>query len=135
MWRVAWLRVLRLSNPLVRLVLESSAHPVLSGRLLLVTYRGHRSGKEFRIPLRYAETPAGELVALAVRPGRKDWWRSFAPAGPATLTVRGARTAAEGVLALGERRETARAAYLCRYPRSAKVTGDAAIVVFTLGDG
>jgi hypothetical protein len=134
-WRVAWLRVLRLSNPLVRLVLESSAHPLLSGRLLLLTYRGHRSGREFRIPLRYAETPAGELVALAVRPAGKDWWRSFAPAGPATLVVRRASRAAEGALAVGERRETARSVYLGRYPRSAKAIGDAAIVVFTPRDG
>jgi hypothetical protein len=127
--------VLRFSNPFVRIALESRVHSLLSGRLLLLTYRGHRSGREFRIPLRYAETPAGELVALAVRPGRKDWWRSFAPAGPATLTVRGACRAAEGALAADTRRETARAAYLDRYPRSAKVSRDAAIVVFTLTDG
>ena len=39
----------------VRAVLDSPAHRVLSGTLLVMAYRGLRSGRAFRIPLRYAE--------------------------------------------------------------------------------
>lgn len=134
-WGVAGLRVLRLANPLVRLVLESRAHRLLSGRLVLLSYRGHRSGREFRIPVRYATTPGGAFVAVAVRPRRKEWWRSFVPARPAMLTVRGERLRATGALADRDRRETALAAYLARYPRSAAVARDAAVVVFEPTDG
>ena len=135
MFGLAGLRVLRLGNPLVRLVLESRAHRLLSGRLVLLTYRGHRSGREFRIPLRYAEPLAGTVVTLAVRPERKKWWRSFAPAGPAALTLRGARVLALGALAEEDARERALAAYLARHPRSARIARDAAVVVFEGTDG
>jgi deazaflavin-dependent oxidoreductase (nitroreductase family) len=134
-WGVAGLRVLRLANPLVRVVLGSRAHGLLSGRLVLLTYRGRRSGREFRVPLRYAETDAGAVVAIAVGADRKQWWRAFRAAGPATLTLRGARIVALGRVAGGAVRETARRAYLDRYPGSARLTGDAAVVVFRAGDG
>lgn len=130
MWGAGGLRLLRLANPLVRWVLESRAHRLLSGRLVLLAYRGRSSGRELRIPLRYAETEAGALVAIAVRPDRKRWWRAFRTPGPATLTLRGARLGAVGVVAESDERATALRAYLDRYPRSARLTRDAAVVVF-----
>lgn len=130
MWGAGGLRLLRLANPLVRRVLESRAHRLLSGRLVLLAYRGRRSGRELRIPLRYAETETGALVAVAVRPDHKRWWRAFRTEAPATLTLRGARLGAIGVVADGDERAAALRAYLDRYPRSARLTRDAAVVVF-----
>lgn len=119
----------------MRVVLDSPAHRLLSGRLLVLEYRGHRSGRPFRIPVRYAEASDGSLVAVAVRPERKLWWRSFAAPGQATLTLRGGSVEARGTLAETAARETALAAYLARYPRSAALASDAAIVVFTRSPG
>jgi hypothetical protein len=135
MWSLAGLRVLRFGNPLVRLVLESRAHRLLSGRLLLLSYRGHRSGREYRIPLRYAETPDRRFVALALRPDGKAWWRSFTAPAHATLTVRGSRIRVSGELATRAGREEALDAYLARYRRSAHVAHGAAVVVFTAAGG
>lgn len=135
MWGVGGLRVLRLANPLVRLVLASRAHGLLSGRLVLLAYQGRRSGREHRIPLRYAHAPEGTIVVLAVRASRKHWWRSFSPSGPAMLTLRGARIEACGALAEGKDRADALEAYLARYPRSARAARDAAVVVFEPADG
>jgi hypothetical protein len=132
---VAALRLLRLANPFVRAVLSSRLHGALSGRLVLVAYSGRRSGRRFRIPLRYAPTADGAVVAVALRPERKQWWRAFAPAGPATLTLRGADVPADGQLATGEARAAALEAYLGRYPRSRGVAHDAAVVVFRPVDG
>lgn len=132
---VAPLRLLRLANPLVRAVLESRVHGVLSGRLVLVEYRGRRSGRTFRIPLRYAPTGDGGIASVAVRPERKQWWRAFAPEGTATLTLRGASVSARGVITAGDGRSAALEAYLTRYPRSRNVTHDAAVVVFRPVDG
>ena len=131
----AGLRILRLANPLVRRVLDSPGHRLVSGRLVLLAYRGRRSGREHRIPLRYAETEAGALVAIAVRPDRKRWWRAFRTAAPATLTVRGVRLGAVGLVAEGDERAMALGAYLGRYPRSARLTRDAAVVVFEATHG
>lgn len=124
------LRVLRLANPIVRALLRSPAHPLLSGRLLILSYQGRLSGRTFRIPLRYAETHDGRLVALAVRPERKLWWRSFVEPSLATVTLRGERREATGVVAEGVDRELALGAYLARYPRSARLAREAAVVVW-----
>jgi hypothetical protein len=128
-WGAAGLRMLRLANPVVRRVLDSRAHRLLSGRLLVLAYRGRRSGRELRIPLRYAETGDGAFVAVAVRPERKQWWRSFSSGGPATLTLRGKEVFVQGRIAVGDEREAALRAYDARYPRSRRLTRDAAVVV------
>ena len=117
------LRVLRLANPAVRAVLGSRAHPILSGTLVVVAYRGHRSGREFRIPIRYAETADGAILALAVQPDRKLWWRSFAQPARATLVVRGERRSVRGRVVDGAERRTALRAYLVRYPRATRTLG------------
>jgi hypothetical protein len=127
---VAKLRALRLANPIVRRVLESPVHGLLSARLLVLTYEGHRSGGEYRIPLGYAEAPDGRIVTLAAEPGGKKWWRSFAEPRPATLTVRGARIAAVGALAEGNAREEALALYVARHPRIGGAVDRAAVVLF-----
>jgi hypothetical protein len=129
------LRLLRLANPVVRGVLDSRAHRLLSGRLLVLEYRGRRSGRTFRIPLRYAETRDGSLVAIAVEPDRKHWWRSFGTSGLATLTLRGGSVEAHGTVAEGRAREAALDAYVARWPRSAALAAGAAIVVFAPRSG
>jgi hypothetical protein len=134
-WSIAGLRLLRLANPFVRVVLESRAHSLLSGRLVLLAYRGRRSGRPFRIPLRYAEMESGGLVAVAVRPERKQWWRAFSGANRATLRLRGAQIEARGLVVEGAARDAAIGAYLVRYPRSGRITRDAAVVVFKPGNG
>jgi hypothetical protein len=111
-------------------VLRSRAHVLLSGRLAVLEYAGRRSGTVFAIPVRYAETPDGTLVAIAVRPGRKLWWRSFAAPHDAMLELRGRRVAVVGTVADGRLRDEAATAYRARYPRSARLLGDAALVVF-----
>jgi F420H(2)-dependent quinone reductase len=125
------LRLLRLGNPVVRAVLGSRAHRLLSGRLLVLDYRGRRTGRQYRIPLRYAEIDTGELVAVAVRPERKQWWRSFAEPTPAAVLLRGTTVDVVGALASDETRAGAVARYDAANPRGARWTGDAAVVVFT----
>jgi len=134
-WGAAGLRLLRLANPLVRAVLESRAHRLVSGRLVLLAYRGRTSGHEFRIPLRYARTDAGALVAVAVRPERKLWWRTFSEGEQAILTLRGERVDVRGVVSAGGERDAALRAYVGRYPRSTRLTEHAAVVVFEPENG
>jgi hypothetical protein len=110
--------------------LRSRCHRLLSGSLLVLEYEGRTSGRTFAIPLRYAETEDGRLVALAVEPDNKRWWRSFAEPNPAVVLDRGRRHDVVGRLAAGPLREAARAAYAARYPRAAPLIEDAALVLF-----
>jgi hypothetical protein len=122
--------LLRLGNPLVMGILRSPAHRLLSGRLIILEYQGRKTGRTFAIPLRYAETETGRLVALAVGPAGKRWWRAFVEPRRAVVLHRGFRHAVVGTLAEGSLREEARAAYVARYPRSVPLVEDAALVVF-----
>lgn len=124
------LRLLRVGNPLVRAILRSPLHGLLSRRLVVLDYEGRRTGRSFAIPLRYAETADGRLVALAVEPRRKQWWRSFVEPRAAVVLHRGRRHEVVGTLAEGTARDAARESYVARYPRSARLVDDAALVVF-----
>jgi len=111
-------------------VLRSPAHGLLSGRFAVLTYEGRGSGRTFRIPVRYATLGDGRLVAIAVQPERKLWWRSFAEPREATLLLRRLPVEVAGTLVAGDVGTDARAAYAARYPRSAGLLEDAALVVF-----
>jgi hypothetical protein len=126
------LRLLRLGNPLVSGVLRSRAHRLLSGSLIVLEYQGRKTGRTFAIPLRYAEVADRLLVALAVEPAGKRWWRAFIEPRRAVVLHIGSRRVVVGTLAEGSLREEARAAYVARYPRSAPLVEDAALVVFEL---
>ena len=111
-------------------MLCSRVHALLSDTLAVLSYDGHRSGRTFHIPVRYAELGDDRLVAIAVRPERKLWWRSFAEPRDATLELRGHRVRVVGRLVEGDVRKQAAAAYASRYPHSAGLASDAALVVF-----
>ena len=96
---------------------------------------GAAPGRELCIPLRYGETETGALVAVAVRPERKQWWRTFVDGERARLTVRGRQVDVRGVVIDGGERDAALRAYLDRYPRSTRITEGAAVVVFEARDG
>jgi hypothetical protein len=122
-------RAVRLANPFVRAVLGSRAHRLLSGRLLVLGYRGRRSGRTFRIPVRYAELGDERVVVVATWPERKLWWRSFDGGADAAVTLRGSTISVHGTLECDVERERAIAAYTDAYPQAARVVRGAAVVV------
>jgi hypothetical protein len=83
------------ARPIVALILRSPLHRLLSGRVMLVIYRGRRSGREIAVPVRYIEQ-GGEIGIRVGAPDRKQWWRNFETARPATLVVRGEEISATG---------------------------------------
>jgi F420H(2)-dependent quinone reductase len=133
MWRPP-LRLLRLANPFVRAVLGSPAHRLLSGSLLVLEYRGPRSGRTFRIPLMYARE-GEQVIALASNPRGKQWWRAFRHGAPASLTVARRTIEADGHLLAGPDARRAALRYAERFPRARALVdapvAEAALVVFT----
>jgi len=74
----------------MRAILRSPMHPVLSGRLVLLTVTGRRTGRRFTFPTGYEQK--GNRVRVTVGwPERKRWWRNLREAAPVELVVRGVR--------------------------------------------
>jgi len=91
----------RLINPLVSLILTSPLHGLLSGSVLILIYRGRKSGKEYQLPVQYAQE--GTLVyILPGAPEQKTWWRNMRDGQPVRLIVRGHTLAGQAELLQGE---------------------------------
>jgi hypothetical protein len=108
-----------LVNPVVRGLLHSPAHRVLSGSVLLLAYTGRRSGVRRELPAMYAVL-AGHYVVAVGQPETKTWWRNFAGDDRSvTVTVAGRRRSCRARLldTMTEEHGSALAAYRQRYAR------------------
>lgn len=88
-------------SPLVIGILRSPLHPLLSPGLLLLSYRGRRSGRLVSIPVGYQRN-GDAITVLASRAARKQWWRNFRAPAPVELLVRGRVLHGEARLLPGE---------------------------------
>jgi hypothetical protein len=87
----------KIANPVVSLILRSRWHRWMSASVLLITYRGRKSGKEFTLPVQYVQE--GNFIYIVPgRPERKSWWRNFRALTPVRLTLRGEELSGNGVL-------------------------------------
>ena len=85
----------RIVNPVVRGVLRSPAHGLLSGHLALLTVTGRRTGRAFTFPVGYHRD--GDRVTVGVDwPERKRWWRNLSDAAPVEIWLAGVRRAGTG---------------------------------------
>jgi hypothetical protein len=76
------------ANAVVEAVLKSPLHRVMSGKLLLIRYRGQRSGTEYTLPVNYADTHHG-VVVMVGKPDTKTWWRNFTTMGQVQVLLAG----------------------------------------------
>ena len=78
----------RTGNQVVKALLRSPLHPLVSGQLALVTVTGRRSGREYTFPVGYKRD--GNVVTIPVMwPERKVWWRNLRGGAPVRLRLRG----------------------------------------------
>jgi hypothetical protein len=113
-----------IGNRLVRAVLESPAHRLLSGSTDVVRYVGRRSGRTVTTPTQYARS-GDDLVILVGHPGSKTWWRNFRDDRDLEVLVEGRWLAMTGRAVLGHDEPEAIAplldAYLARFPKAARL--------------
>src|SRR5881628_2120724 len=64
--------VVRYFNPFMRLVLGSGAHRMMSGRLMLLSFTGRRTGRSYTTPVSYVREGTNLFV-----PGRGAWWKNL----------------------------------------------------------
>jgi deazaflavin-dependent oxidoreductase (nitroreductase family) len=74
----------RLLNPLIELIPHSPAHGMLSGRLILLTFYGRKSGRRYTIPVGYARTDGTLLLGTEYR-----WWKNLRGGAPVEVRLRG----------------------------------------------
>jgi len=85
----------RTANPVVKAVLSSPLHPLLSRGLALITVTGRRSGGRYTLPVGYRQD--GDRVTINVGwPQRKDWWRNLRQGGAVEMRIRGRRRVGQG---------------------------------------
>jgi hypothetical protein len=75
-------------NPLVRLLLRSPFHGVLSDTLLLLTYTGRTSGRRYTIPVAYSRV--GDVVTVFTH---HTWWKNVERGAPVVVEVKRQRFA------------------------------------------
>lgn len=104
-------------NTFVKLLLRSPLHGLGSGGLLLITYTGHKSGRQYTVPVNYMRD---DDLLRTTSFKHRTWWRSLRGGVPVLLRLRGRDVLATATVLEDE---TAVAAdlrlYLRRFPRLA----------------
>ncbi len=87
----------RCVNPLVRALLASPLHPLLSRRLAVISVIGRRSGVRHTFPVGYRISDPGRKVLVRVgKPESKVWWRNLKAPAPVDILIRGERRSGTG---------------------------------------
>jgi len=73
-------------NPLMRMILRSPLHALMSRSLMLITYTGRKSGRVYTTPVRYLRV--GNAVQCFTSPDTQ-WWRNLRGGAEVTLTIQG----------------------------------------------
>jgi hypothetical protein len=73
-----------LVNPFMKAILRSPVHGLVSGNLLLLTFRGRKSGRLYTTPVGYTQEE-DRLYLLTARP----WWRNLGDRTPVIVVLRG----------------------------------------------
>lgn len=115
------IRILRRLRPVVVGLLGSPLHGLLSRDVLLLTYRGRRSGRPYTLPLSYVAAAGG--LYLCTRPEGSRWWKNLLGGPDVQLRHRGREVAARAVVLESGCVEARRAleAFVARNPRTGEL--------------
>ena len=65
----------RLINPITIAISKSFLHGLISANILVLNFKGVKTGKNYSIPVSYLENPEGRLSCVTDRPF--IWWRNL----------------------------------------------------------
>jgi len=117
----------RVINPLVRALLRSPAHRIMSRGVLLLTYTGRRSGRRYTLPVQYARADH-DLILWPAHHDRKRWWRNLQPPAPVQLRLAGRELHGTAQVLVDDPAQIADALtiFLARFPSARRALGVAA---------
>src|SRR5258708_8099450 len=87
---LAPLWMFKLMNPVMKALLRSPLHRLLDGTLMLLMYTGHKTGRQYTIPIGYFVWGEGELLSFS----SARWWTNLRGGVPVTLLLKGRRVQA-----------------------------------------
>ena len=73
-------------NPVMKFLLRSPVHGIMSKSIMLITFTGRKSGRQFTTPVRYIETEGTVRCFTAVE---NQWWRNLREEAAVTLRING----------------------------------------------
>jgi hypothetical protein len=77
-------RVVRYFNPMMKFVLGTPLHRLMSGHLVLLSFSGRKSGRSFTTPVSYVMEGRALLI-----PGGGAWWKNLGNGRAARVRLRG----------------------------------------------
>ena len=83
-------RLMRAINPLVRGMLRSPLRRLLGEHVLLLTYTGRISGRQYTLPVGYTRDD-DTLTVISQHSASKRWWRNLRGGARVTVDLQGAR--------------------------------------------
>jgi deazaflavin-dependent oxidoreductase (nitroreductase family) len=89
-------------NPIVRFIMRSPLHGLMSKDLMLITYQGQKSGKEYTLLVSYLEDGATVFVIPGM-PDKKVWWHNIQENTPVQILLRGKSISARASLLSAEK--------------------------------
>ena len=75
----------KIINPMMKFLLRSPFHGVLSDSLMLITFTGRKSGKRFTTPVRYIQK--GDTVRCFTA-AENQWWRNLREGARVSLLIK-----------------------------------------------
>ena len=77
-------------NPIMRWLLRSPLHGFVSKNMMLITYKGRKSGKPYTTPVNYLRIAQDQDQFLATTSSRdRVWWRSLRGSVEVTIRLQG----------------------------------------------
>ncbi len=115
--------IYRFANVAMRVLLCSPLHTFVSGKVLLLTVTGHKSGRSYAVPVSYVEDDGALVCFTSDRWG--NWWKNLRGGARGTVRLRGRQLAGIATVDNGDDENVARKlrAFLQRFPGSAQRYG------------
>lgn len=87
-------------NSIIRWILSSPIHGLMSENMMLISFKGRNSGKKYTIPVNYVRC---DSVFLVTSYRHRTWWRNLRGGALVTLHVRGQKLKGMGETITSER--------------------------------
>ena len=110
-------------NRVMKLLLHSPLHGVMSGSIMVLHFTGRRSGKRRSTPVRYLREGAGRVFCLTGR--ETGWWHNFRAGAEVQLRIKGRtlRATAQALADDDAAKEAALRHMLSKFPSDAAYHG------------
>ncbi len=112
------MKLSKLYNPIMKAILRSPLHGIISKNTMLITFTGRKSGKMQTTPVNYIRE-GDYITVFSLR--NRVWWRNLRGGAPVTVRIKG-----QDLKAIGESIEDEKTvaagllAYLQKSPKYAK---------------